>query len=52
MTPRDQGLFLLTFVCCVWPVLVHLGIVYGIPWIRSKDWRQIDFKNPWSKEDE
>lgn len=49
MNPRDMGIMLTAFVCCIWPVTFHLFIVYGIPWIRSKDWRQIQFKNPWSK---
>jgi hypothetical protein len=49
---NNNGLSFTFAICCVWPIIVHFGIVYigkimaGQDWINIR-WSEIRF--PWSK---
>lgn len=48
----NKGVPLTITLCCVWPLVVHLAIRYGWPYIANRDWRNIrwdEVKWPWSK---
>lgn len=49
----NKGILLTIGLCCVWPLIFHLGITYGLRAIKQRDWQNIqwhEIKFPWSKE--
>lgn len=51
----NTGIPLALFCVCGWPLIVHFAILYGMRYIASRDWQNIQWQNvklPWQKEDE
>jgi len=49
----NKGILLAVGLCCVWPVIFHLIVTYGLRYIRERDWQNIRWdgiKFPWSQE--
>jgi hypothetical protein len=54
MNNQALSVLLLLFVCCGWPVIVHLAWTYGLTWLITTV-TQIDWKNipwPWRKDND
>lgn len=55
MNNNTQGIFLTFFICCLYPLIVHFGLLYGLRWLVTRDWKNIQWQNlfklPWSKEE-
>jgi hypothetical protein len=38
---QNNGVLLTLLICCVWPVVVHLLLTYGLRYLASRDWKQL-----------
>ncbi len=48
MNERTGGTLLLAFICCGWPLIVHLGWIWISTGARRIDWSSIHL--PWRKQ--
>lgn len=48
MNSTTTGILLLSFVCCIWPVLFHFAWVWIANGAHRIDWQAIRW--PWSKD--
>ena len=46
----NQGINYTIGVCCLWPIIVHLALMYGLPYLLNRDWKNI--KTLWNKDEE
>jgi len=49
---RNAGIWLVLFLFCGWPLIVHAGILYFTGAIKRRDWSNIQWSEirwPWSK---
>src|SRR5689334_18382798 len=54
MSDKTFSALILLFVCCGWPVIVHIAWTYALTWL-IKTARRVDWKNiqwPWSKDND
>lgn len=42
MTNND-GMLAAIGICCLWPIIVHLGLTYGLQYLRTHDWKNIQW---------
>ena len=50
----NKGIPVAIFLCCLWPLIVHFGILFGMRAVANRDWKNIQWQNlklPWSKDD-
>jgi hypothetical protein len=47
---RSESILMLAFVCCGWPLIVHLAINWFLGYGKNIDWKNI--KWPWSKDND
>lgn len=51
---KNDGVFLTIFLCCGWPLLVHIAFTFGWRFLITHDWKNIQWQNlrfPWSKDE-
>ena len=49
----NRGIPFAIILCCVWPLIVHFGIVYIGKVMTQRDWSNIrwsEIRFPWSKD--
>lgn len=50
----NNGYYYVIGICCVWPIVVHLGLTYGLRYLATHDLKNIKWQNlrmPWSKDE-
>lgn len=50
----QKGTWLTFGLCCVWPLVVHAGLLYITRVAKSRDWNSAqlsDIRWPWSKDE-
>ena len=50
----NNGILYTLGLCCVWPLIVHLALTYGMSYLTTHDLKNIqwqNFKFPWSKDE-
>lgn len=48
----NRGVPLTIAVCCLYPLLIHLALTYGVKFFTARDWKSLrwdEIKFPWSK---
>jgi hypothetical protein len=51
----NKGAPLFICIVCIWPLIVHFLITFGVKFFTRYDWTAIrwsDFKLPWSKDND
>ena len=44
----NRGILMLTFVCCIWPIIFHFGLNWLMGYGKRIDWKEINW-TPWRK---
>lgn len=54
MNSSTSGMIFAFAVCCGWPLLFHFSMLYGMRYIATRDWNNIQWQSikfPWSKDE-
>lgn len=42
---NSSSAWLTLFICCIYPLLVHFVLLYGVRWFTSRDWQNFQWQN-------
>lgn len=51
---NNDGLLFALGICCIWPIIVHLFLTYGLKYLRTHDLKNIQWhhlSDMWSKDE-